>query len=111
MKKHAFIFAIFSAAIAATIYAAVAPGSLRIERYNNEGTALAKPAIVPVTAQGILTTDASGAPTVIAQSTFAAAAVLEQRTGTALKIWCGTQAQYDAIATKDAATLYNIFED
>lgn len=38
--------------------------------------------------------------------------VIDQNsTSTALKQWSGTKAQYDAIATKDANTLYNITDD
>lgn len=35
---------------------------------------------------------------------------VNQRTGTLLKTWVGTQAQYDAIAVKDADTMYWITE-
>lgn len=116
MKKHASVFAILAAILTAAVFAA-APGALRMERYNDEGTALAKPAIVPVTALGLLTTDAFGQPAVIAQTAFVAQSaviaetVRDQNTGAPIKRWYGTQAQYDAIATKDAHTEYNIYED
>lgn len=32
--------------------------------------------------------------------------ILDQNTGQPLKIWTGTQADYDAITTKDSGTLY-----
>ena len=35
----------------------------------------------------------------------------QNNTSTALKQWSGTKAQYDAIATKDANTIYNITDD
>lgn len=35
----------------------------------------------------------------------------QNNTTTALKQWSGTKAQYDAIATKDANTVYNITDD
>lgn len=35
----------------------------------------------------------------------------DQNTNTRLKYWTGTKAQYDAIVTKDANTLYNITDD
>ena len=38
-------------------------------------------------------------------------AVKDNRSGNAIKTWTGTKAQYDAIATKDATTLYNIIDD
>ena len=38
-------------------------------------------------------------------------AVKDNRSGNAIKTWTGTKAQYDAIATKDATTLYNITDD
>ena len=38
-------------------------------------------------------------------------AVIDNRSGNAIKTWTGTRAQYDAIATKDANTLYNIIDD
>lgn len=34
--------------------------------------------------------------------------VINQRTGTELKVWSGTKTQYAAIATKDASTVYFI---
>lgn len=37
--------------------------------------------------------------------------VIDNNSGNALKTWTGTKAQYDAIATKDANTLYNITDD
>lgn len=38
--------------------------------------------------------------------------VIDQNaTTTAIKTWTGTKAQYDAIATKDSNTLYNITDD
>lgn len=39
------------------------------------------------------------------------AKVVENQNGGAVKTWTGTKAQYDAIATKDANTLYNITDD
>lgn len=38
-------------------------------------------------------------------------AVKDNRSGNAIKTWTGTRAQYDAITTKDANTLYNITDD
>ena len=38
-------------------------------------------------------------------------AVKDNRSGNAIKTWTGTKAQYDAITTKDANTLYNITDD
>lgn len=38
-------------------------------------------------------------------------AVIDNRSGNAIKTWTGTRAQYDAIATKDANTIYNITDD
>jgi len=38
-------------------------------------------------------------------------AVKDNRSGNAIKTWTGTKAQYDAIVTKDANTLYNITDD
>lgn len=37
--------------------------------------------------------------------------VVDQNNTTPLKQWSGTKAQYDAIATKDANTIYNITDD
>lgn len=37
--------------------------------------------------------------------------VIDDNSGNALKYWTGTKAQYDAITTKDANTLYNITDD
>ena len=37
--------------------------------------------------------------------------VVDQNNATPLKQWSGTKAQYDAIATKDANTIYNITDD
>lgn len=37
--------------------------------------------------------------------------IIDVNTGNALKEWTGTKAQYDAIATKDANTKYNITDD
>lgn len=37
--------------------------------------------------------------------------VIDDNSGNALKTWTGTRAQYDAIATKDPNTLYNITDD
>ena len=34
--------------------------------------------------------------------------ILNQNGGTSLKFWVGTQAQHDAIVTKDTTTIYNI---
>lgn len=39
-----------------------------------------------------------------------AKSVVDTNSG-AVKMWTGTKAQYDAIATKDATTLYNIVDD
>ena len=36
--------------------------------------------------------------------------IVDSRTGVEIKIWSGTQSQYDAISTKDANTLYLIKE-
>jgi len=33
-------------------------------------------------------------------------AIIDQNGGGILKIWTGTQAEYDAVTTKDAGTLY-----
>ena len=38
-------------------------------------------------------------------------AVKDNRSGNAIKTWTGTRAQYNAITTKDANTLYNITDD
>ena len=38
-------------------------------------------------------------------------AVKDNRSGNAIKTWVGTKAQYNAITTKDANTLYNITDD
>ena len=38
-------------------------------------------------------------------------AVIDDNGGNAIKTWTGTKAQYDAIVTKDANTLYNITDD
>ena len=38
-------------------------------------------------------------------------AVIDNRSGNAIKTWTGTKSQYDAITTKDANTLYNITDD
>lgn len=38
-------------------------------------------------------------------------AVNDVNSGSAIKTWTGTKAQYDAITTKDANTLYNITDD
>lgn len=38
-------------------------------------------------------------------------AVIDNRSGSAIKTWTGTRSQYDAIVTKDANTLYNITDD
>lgn len=38
-------------------------------------------------------------------------AITDSNAGGELKYWTGTKAQYDAIATKDATTLYNIVDD
>lgn len=38
-------------------------------------------------------------------------AVIDNRSGSAIKTWTGTRQQYDAIVTKDANTLYNITDD
>jgi hypothetical protein len=38
-------------------------------------------------------------------------AVIDDNSGNALKYWTGTKAQYDAITTKSATTLYNITDD
>ena len=38
-------------------------------------------------------------------------AVKDNRSGNAIKTWTGTKAQYDAIVTKDANTLYSITDD
>lgn len=38
-------------------------------------------------------------------------AVKDNRSGNAIKTWTGTKAQYDAIVSKDANTLYNITDD
>lgn len=38
-------------------------------------------------------------------------AVIDNRSGNAIKTWTGTKSQYDAIVTKDANTLYNITDD
>jgi hypothetical protein len=32
--------------------------------------------------------------------------IVNQRTGTEMKFWSGTKAQYDAISTKDSSTVY-----
>lgn len=40
-----------------------------------------------------------------------AVGVIDNNSGGALKTWTGTKAQYDAIATKDSNTLYNITDD
>ena len=37
--------------------------------------------------------------------------VIDNNSGNAIKTWTGTKAQYDAIVTKDATTLYNITDD
>ena len=37
--------------------------------------------------------------------------VIDNNSGGAIKTWTGTKAQYDAITTKDANTLYNITDD
>ena len=38
-------------------------------------------------------------------------AVIDNRSGNAIKTWTGTKQQYDAIVTKDSNTLYNITDD
>ena len=38
-------------------------------------------------------------------------AVIDNNTSNAIKTWTGTKAEYDAIVTKDANTLYNIIDD
>lgn len=38
-------------------------------------------------------------------------AIKDNRSGNAIKTWTGTKAQYEAITTKDATTLYNITDD
>lgn len=38
-------------------------------------------------------------------------AVIDNRSGSGIKTWTGTKAQYDAITTKDSTTLYNITDD
>ena len=38
-------------------------------------------------------------------------AVIDNRSGNAIKTWTGTKAQYDALTTKDSTTLYNITDD
>ena len=38
-------------------------------------------------------------------------AVIDDRSGSAIKTWTGTRQQYDAIVNKDATTLYNITDD
>jgi hypothetical protein len=38
-------------------------------------------------------------------------AVIDNRSGSAIKTWTGTKAQYEAIVTKDSNTLYNITDD
>lgn len=71
-----------------------------------------------------LQVDANGAlssalPTVVADGTtiqnnsgqLSAIAVKDQRTANAIKTWTGTKAQYDAIASKDANTLYNVTDE
>ena len=35
--------------------------------------------------------------------------IINQNGGQPLKYWAGTKAQYDAIATKDASTIYDIY--
>ena len=40
-----------------------------------------------------------------------AVAVIDNNSGNAIKTWTGTKAEYDAIVTKDANTLYNITDD
>lgn len=37
--------------------------------------------------------------------------VIDNRSGSALKLWTGTRSQYNAIQSKDANTLYNITDD
>lgn len=37
---------------------------------------------------------------------MAGIAITDQNTGEPLKIWTGTQAEYDAVTTKDSGTLY-----
>lgn len=37
--------------------------------------------------------------------------VIDNRSGSTLKLWTGTRSQYDAIQNKDANTLYNITDD
>lgn len=46
-----------------------------------------------------------------ASSKLQTVAVKDNRSGNAIKTWTGTKAQYDAITTKDANTLYNITDD
>lgn len=60
--------------------------------------------------------DSSAIPTAISDLTDdtsinpidKAESVADQRDSSSLKYWTGTKAQYDAIATKDANTLYNV---
>lgn len=49
--------------------------------------------------------------TVDANGVITTEAVKDNRSGSAIKTWTGTKAQYDAIATKDSNTLYNITDD
>jgi len=35
-------------------------------------------------------------------------AIIDQNSGGVLKVWTGTQAEYDAVTTKDAGTLYMV---
>lgn len=49
--------------------------------------------------------------TMNSSSKMQASGVKDVRTSNTLKTWTGTRAQYEAIATKDANTLYNITDD
>ncbi len=44
-------------------------------------------------------------------STVNAETIKDQRSSSSLKLWSGTRAQYNAITSKDANTLYNITDD
>lgn len=46
-----------------------------------------------------------------ASSQIQTVGIKDNRTSNTLKMWTGTKAQYDAIASKDANTLYNITDD
>lgn len=40
------------------------------------------------------------------RAALASVTIPDQNTGQLLKIWTGTQAEYDAVVTKDSSTLY-----